>query len=1537
MNDTEHTTTGSPYEPEAIRAVRARGERDGLSPQDQGRLFETVMARVLADSSAYSQRFSRVWLWGEWPGRDGGDSGVDLVAEETDGGLCAIQCKLYEPGSTVPSSDIDSFLAKAAGDDFSSSILVTTGDLTAASHRKIDKASKHCELIDSRTLDSWGVDWDAVVADPSAEHPDAWPEPRTPRADQRAALDMIEEGLKQADRGKLIMPCGTGKSLVSLWAAERLVGAGGRVLYLVPSLALMAQTMRVWAANRDRELRHSYAAVCSDAKAGARNADSSASLSELMAAPTTDPAKAAQMLSAPASPDRMEVWFCTYQSMGVLGEAFSRAGCGARPFGLMICDEAHRTTGFDQTTRTGVSPFVMCHDDKHVPACKRLYQTATPRVFTPRQKAKLADDTRGDINAWSMDDARVYGRTLYEMTFAEAASDELRLISDYRVVVIGASEEETEELLRADQRFAEAGLLRSGAGAASKSAIDIRYLTKLLGCWDAMATPTSTGRSPGTVAGQLELTGKGGAFLRSAISFSNTVKSSKGVARSGEFFAESSLWEAVSEALEERHGPGGRKFLRLESDHVDGTDPTPVRNKALSALERHSTGAAGTEVPTARILSNAQLLSEGVDVPALDAVLFMEPKKSAVQVTQAVGRAVRKAEGKEFGYVVIPVVVPKGQTMEDVIETDGFDAVWQVVRALRSHDERVDYWVNDRRAAWPVDVIVPRGSGERTVEHEQLQLDVRTRLEEKIHSRMVEMCGDRRMLPTWGKQAARICDEVRAKVDCWLASDQRMRTRLDEFIKALQASAGIVVTQEQAVEMVCQHAVTMPVLDSLFSDARFASSNPISSGFNSLLSDWADQLADSTSFGCASEAANWLFGDLLAPLDRNYRIMGKMYEQTHSAAERVDLLRQIYDGFFNAAMPDAVKSLGIAYTPVEIVDFVLRATDAVHRKHFNRGLTDKGVHVMDPFTGTGTFLYRLLTVEDADGNRLIRDADIERKFSGTCRSGKTGRCLPGSFGQCSECDPIELHASEILPLAYYIAALKIEAGYGERNEDASYKRFDGIVLRDTFVHKPDTPDTLANGLGDNARMADRQDDRLATVIIGNPPWGAGKKSAGDDAGKTINDRIKQDVSDTYGKRHKELAHTGKGAVKSLGDMYVHAIRWASDRLHVKIQRYHGNTRRLEPGIVAFVHPNSLSTAPSLAGMRATLRDEFTDIYVVNLRGDAYKSGEERRAEGDVLFGATGGKGGSRNGVQITIAVADPESQPEDQTGRVHYVEVRDGCTLAEKFEWLAELGPGTDEFFSKFELVPENDRHDWVHVSDGSFEKLPIAVCGSTKGARGEGVGECVACRIDALGVGTNCDAFAYAFGRQTLARKMRTLIEEYTRVRVALHGSGVPVDEATLDEAIAGSDKSKIKWHDGLKRSLRNDVEIVFDESRIRRALYRPFQQMWLYEDDRILYSVKRVSEMFPRDEHSSSSSAPPPIRHRQHQDQPAAVRMRRKQTASGPMRHRATGTGHTEAMLIPCPTTRTIPAVLATRQMPDLHVYDPGTRALIRIDQSP
>ena len=1377
-----------------------RSEAGG--PADTGRRFERLMRRAF-ETHPYEygpERFEHVWMWSEWPARKalgyGADIGIDLVAKQTPaygGGLCAIQCKNYAEDHKVPTKGVDSFLAASGAAHFDSRILVVTSDLEQAGWTKVKKASPRCEVIGPGQLDSWEAPWREFLDRPD-EFTFAARARHEPRPDQREALDAVAKGYQQNSRGRLIMPCGTGKSLVAMWAAEENVAAGGTVLYLVPSIALMGQTMREWARNRDTG--HVYVGVCSDKTTGHGSGDGDAArdLVELAMPVSTDSAGITHALAQPVG-DKIRVVFSTYQSLPVLASALPKQFV----FDLVICDEAHRTTGVGKPSEQEASAFRLIHNDKRVPAQFRLFMTATQRIYTASAKVQAATKDR---DVYSMDDEDTYGPLLYEMSFKDAV--DAGLLSDYEVLVVATSQSR----LTTGMSDLVAAVNKKGG---KKQVVSKEDAIKLLGCWDALADPSTTGVTEDRPTGKLA-NGSGRGHLNTAIAFTNTVKLSQAIA--GPTSADRGLWQGV--AAEASPATDADKLLDMAVQHVDGSTPAIVRTAQLDRLR------SDPKRGVCQVISNARVLTEGVDVPALDAVVFLQPRKSKIDIVQAVGRVMRTYPGKHTGYIVIPVVVPEGKGVTDteVLDSSDFGVVWDVVRALRSHDERMDMWVNHIDAARKSErfKLMDRGTDQPLGDDEDIE-QLRFLLDERVASKMVERCGDRKMWPSWGARAANVCVEVRKMVDAQLAHTDTTEA-FDEFVGALRSAVGDHLTEDQAAEMVAQHVVTIPIFDCLFADSQFANANPVSVAINNLLSNFAPTGGTAASTGGAALAME-LFEEELRPLTRAYRTMRTVFEGALTAAAKVDVLREIYDGFFQAAMEDVVKRLGIVYTPVEIVDFIIRSADAVCRKEFGVGITSENVNILDPFTGTGTFIYRLLTAQDAKGDQIIRSGDLRRKYYS------------------------ELYANELVLLAYYVAAIKIEAGMAERGgfPAGSFEPFPGVTFGDTFLAT--ASGAQLPGMADNTARQSRQGGVPITVIVANPPWSAGQKSLGENNPNIDYPHIEERVRNTYGKRHRAVS--GVGAGKASGNLYVQAIRWASDRL--------GHPEAIAGrGVIAMVHPNSLATGTTLAGMRAALRDEFTDIYVVNLRGDAMKSGEEFDREGAKVFGQ-----GSRNGVQITVLARNP-STDRPSGGIVHYVAVPESCTLDQKFQWLAQLGDVTSD---KFTEVPSNSAHHWINLTDGSYEQL-TRVCATAREPQDE-----LLSHTSAGGVTTNCDPYVYAFDYDELVSKIAALIDAYdaalARVEFARaqHANNVKTGaamKAKIDAEIAAATINTqeslrvIKWTARLKNSLRRGDMIEFDAARIRQVQYRPFAKIWLYADARILDKIEAVSCFF--------SDPPPPPR---------------------------------------------------------------------------
>ena len=1331
MSETEQlylgvrTESGEPQT--GLRGVINYIREESATPYRVGNEFERLIKRYLRVDPIYSRRFNNVWLWREWAaGRtdfDATDIGIDLVAEESSGEYCAIQCKCYDTDRRVSKPDVDSFIAASASHDFTKRILVHTGgELGRNVLRTIEPLGSDFQVISYGHLASRPINWPDLRQE-QPEQLDYRSRPFELRPHQREALDDVVNGFQDSDRGKLIMACGTGKTFAALRIAERIAGEGGRVLYLVPSIGLFSQAMREWA--EQQGVRHRYIGICSDESAGKNTED--VPIQELEIPVTTDPSQISQALQD-TDDEAMTVVFCTYHSLALVNQAQE---AGAPAFDIILCDEAHRTTGIDAPEDT-TSPFVLVHDSERIRAEKRLYMTATPRLYTEGVKAKAA---RHDIEVFSMDDPSVYGHEFHNLPFSRAV--EQNLLSDYKVVILTMYEPEADATLQ-------------GYVGAGGSEINITDATKIIGCWRALQNPEGNPSADNTIKP-----------LTRAIAFNNTIRNSKRLVDHWNGVVES----AMSQMPEEQRPVN----YVCETQHVDGQHNAFDRKNKIEWLKEDSAGSC-------HILSNARCLSEGIDVPALDAVMFMTPRNSHVDIVQAVGRVMRRAEDKDYGYIILPVAIPPGTDPTDALNNnERFAAVWSVLRALRSHDDRFNAEINkiDLNNSRTDRVIFgPGGNGDdepqMSIPFEPVEIPP-----QDIFAKIVEKCGDRKYWESWAKDVADIFQRVVVRVSNLLDNpdNETLREWFENFHSELKNTINDAITQEDAIEMVAQHMLTRPVFEALFEDYNFASGNPVAKALDDLRQDLGE------------------FG-----LDDETRDLEGFYESVRMRAQGIDnsegrqkVLLELYEKFFATALRKDAERLGIVYTPVEVVDFIVYSADEVLQQEFGRRLTDEGVHLIDPFAGAGVFLSRLLQ------SGLIKDRDLERKYRD------------------------ELHANEIVLLAYYIAAINIEEAYrGRCGEDSDYESFGGMVLTDTFnLNKKGEDATLfpKEWMPVNNARAERQQKLPIQVIVGNPPWSAGQKSAADDNPNVDYPHLENRVRYTYAARSTTRT-------RHHYDTYKMAIRWASDRLG-------------KQGIIALVTNGSWIDGNSDSGIRACLAEEFSSMYVLHMRGNQRTQGEASRREGGKVFGS-----GSRAPVAISVLVKNPANR--DDGCRIFYKDIGDYLSREEKLTILREAKSIVG--FSDWHKIKPDVHHDWIRQRSSVYSNF------YTMGKEKAGSKEEAIFTKYSLGIATNRDAYIYNFSRIECEENARKMTEDYLKALTDLRNNPtLSVDEATRRHS------TNIRWSEvlsaTLKTNLRRRRSPQFDESKIRTSGYRPFVAMNCYAEYTFINSKYLMDRIFPEE----------------------------------------------------------------------------------------
>lgn len=1229
--------------------------------RDRGTYFEYLVRAYLKNEPTYKNEFAEIWMLADVPDSYGIpkiDIGVDLVAKKHTGELVAIQAKFYN--HSIQKSDIDSFLGELGKDYYDSGIIVASTDKwgTKAEEALVNRSD--VIRIGLSDLRNSRIDWEQFTF----ERPDEvkTKAKKQPRYYQRDVIKSALAHFKDHDRGQLIMAPGTGKTFTSLKVAEAMAKEASKeqytVLYLVPGIQLLTQTLRGW--NNDADMTMSSMAVTSDRNASRRSVKKQdkdeetyiqVKATDIGYPATTSSKKVVENYQELMEHPKKEllVVFGTYQSIDVLRRAQQN---GFPEFDLIIADEAHRTTGA-KALGEEASAFTKVHSDSNVKGIKRLYQTATPKLYGIDAKKKAQANS---IVISSMDDESLYGKVFYRLGFGDAISHDI--LTDYKLMVLAVDETVVQKDMQKSLSDPENGL-------------NIDDVGRIIGVWNGMIKRES-------------FTDKvSGEPMKRAIAFSRTIKDSQRLSEQFE--------SVVNDYLDSEDG------YSVNVRHVDGGMNALEKNEALDWL-------ASDDIPenSARILSNVRFLTEGIDVPNLDAIIFLSPRKSQVDIVQAVGRIIRKFEGKEYGYIILPIVVPAGETAETILDNNkSYDVVWQVLNALRSVDERFEATINKLElnkkkpkniqvigvGTAPDDPDFNKNTGtdvEEPMRSYQTELELEwEKVEGAIYGKIVQKVGDRRYLEDWSKDVADIARRHIQGIEIILGQNPESKSAFEKFLHSLQHNINDSIDDKQAIEMLAQHLITLPIFDALFGDYGFVKNNPVSSAMEQII-------AELSQYGFEKEQKE------LQPFYDSVRLRA---EGIDNAQAKQKIIITLYDKFFATGFKSTTERLGIVFTPVEVVDFIVRSVDVVLRRHFGKTIASENVHILDPFTGTGTFITRTLNyLKFLMDKGEISYADLVRKYTQ------------------------ELHANEIVLLSYYIAAINIEAVFDDINGDEPYQPFEGIVLTDTF-ESTETEDTLDDSFfGTNDQRLKRQQEKPITAIIGNPPYSVGQSNANDDNQNNLYPKLDSSISKTYVEKSNSTLSRG------LYDSYIRAFRWASNRL---------NSR----GIIGFVSNGSYLDSNSSDGLRACLYEEFNHLYIINLRGNALGLGEIRKKEGGNIFGS-----GSRTPVAISILVKDGSDSHE-----LHYHDIGDYLSQKEKLRIIEDFG---DMSAIDWQTIQPDDNNDWLNQRDKNYQNYsPIF-------DRKNSINSIFS--IGAVGISSNRDVWVYGFSKDKTQVKISRFIENY-------------------------------------------------------------------------------------------------------------------------------------------------------------------------------
>ena len=1025
----------------------------------------------------------------------------------------------------------------------------------------------------------------------------------------------------------------------------------------------------------------------------------------------------------------MTVVFGTYQSISVLTAAQEQ---GLPAFDLIICDEAHRTTGAKIGGEED-SKFIQVHENKYVNGLRRLYMTATPRIYGEKVRAKATD---ASVELCDMDDETLYGPTFFTYGFSRAVEN--GLLTDFKVIVLAVDE----------------GIVSRGVQSRLSDAnneLKLDDATKIIGCYKALIKQGSS-----------EEFGVDYNPMRRAIAFCKDIRSSKLIAREfGKVVDEFNAVEGIESEADHQ--------ISCEVKHVDGTSNAKTRGELLYWL--------GDDVAQdeCKILSNVRCLGEGVDVPSLDAILFLHPRQSQIDVVQSVGRVMRRAEGKKLGYVILPVVIPANVRPEDALDdNERYRVVWQILNALRAHDDRFDATINKLELTNDtgdrIEIIGGGGRGgdgdgdEVDPPEEQIEIEW-DEFPAAMRAKIVQKCGSRTYWEDWAEDIGKIAQQHIERINAALETGADERMLFDKFLAEIRDDLNDTVTEDEAIEMLAQHLITKPVFDALFKDNNFTAQNPVSQAMQKVVT-----VLERHNIGKEADG-----------LESFYKSIRQRASGIDSAEGKQKIVVDLYEKFFKTAFPELTAKLGIVYTPVQVVDFIIHSVNDILQQEFDQTLDSEGVHIVDPFTGTGTFITRLLQ------SGLISKEQLEYKYKN------------------------EIHANEIVLLAYYIATINIEATYRALSGN-DYSPFEGICLTDTF-NMYERDDLVAMMLEDNSERRNRQMALDIRVIVGNPPYRAGRTTTGDNAKNVSYPALDAKIRDTYAAGSKATNR------RHLYNSYIRAIRWANDRL--------GD----DGGIVGFISGSAWIDNAFADGMRKCLEDECSSIYIINLRGDVRKNIANKggAGEGDNIFGQ-----GSMMGISIAFFVKNPSSK---QSGNVWYYDIGDDLKLDTKLATLQNAQSIKNMLNAgQFERIYADDSYDWINKRDPNFDRY------ITIGSKEKGVSTKLFENFT-LGVVTARDAWCYNSSASKLLVNIKKLIKGFEGERERLRGGVSAIDVATVIKL----DPQMYSWSRSLTDDLVKDKPLSLTDGEVRTVNYRPFSKRNIFYSRRLIEYVHRTAEFFP------------------------------------------------------------------------------------------
>ncbi|GAA7102797.1 DEAD/DEAH box helicase family protein [Helicobacter pylori] len=1237
----------------------------------KGSWFEKVSKRFLKEHDS-ADEYESIDLWSDWElrGKEG-DRGIDMVITTTSKEYIAVQCKFYQ--DSVSLNDLSTFFTKlqsGVGEvGFKKGIIISTSNLSSNALEEIEqiRKSKGIDIVEISEEDFIysQIDWEKF--DPTQTQGELpLCDKKKPRPHQIEAIKATKEYFSNPKntRGKLIMACGTGKTYTSLKIMEALEPK--ITLFLAPSIALLSQTFREYAQEKSDPFYASI--VCSDDKVGKgkknKNDDDNDDInfSELPNKPSTRLEDILSVYETAQKENKRFIIFSTYQSALRIKEA-QEVGLGG--IDLIICDEAHRTVGamYSSNERDDKNAFTLCHSDGNIQAKKRLYMTATPKVYSESSKARAKES---DNAIYSMDDEGIFGEEIYTLNFTRAIA--LDLLTDYKVMILAVRKENLSGVTNSvNQKISR---LEAEGTKLDKKLINNEFVCKIIGTHKGLAKQDLIALDDENKE-DCDLQNKNDTTpSQRAISFCKSIRTSKNIKES---------FETIMECYDEELKKKSFKNLTISIDHIDGTMNCKVRLEKLEELNEFKTN-------TCKVLSNARCLSEGVDVPALDSIVFFDGKSAMVDIIQAVGRVMRKAKHKKRGYIILPIALEESeiQNLNEAVNNTNFKNIWKVIKALRSHDpslvdeatfkEKIKIFGSNDESNPDDDEELKKDKTEQDPKQAQKTLFDAILLQDladAVYNVMPTKLGDRNYWENFAKKTGNIARTLNNRLKDIFEKNPEI---FHGFLNSLRGNIHSNIKEDEALDMITSHIITKPIFDAIFGDNI---QNPIAKALDKMV----EKLS---TLGLQGETKD---------LKNLYESVKTEAMHAKSQKSQQELIKNLYNTFFKVAFRKQSEKLGIVYTPIEVVDFILRATNGILKKHFKTDFNDQNITIFDPFTGTGSFIARLLSKENA----LISDEALKEKFDKN------------------------LFAFDIVLLSYYIALINITQA--AQNRDSSLKNFKNIALTDSLDY---LEEKSAKGvfkffedLKENKDIKDTLAGQNIRVIIGNPPYSAGAKSENDNNQNLSHPKLEKRVYEKYGKN--STARVGA----TTRDTLIQSIHMASELLK-------------DRGVLGFVVNGGFIDSKSGDGFRKCVAQEFSHLYVLNLRGNQRTSGEVSRKEGGKIFDS-----GSRATIAVIFFVKDASVK----NSTISYYDIGDYLKREEKLNRLANF---TDLDAINFETIIPNNKGDWINQREDAFDKL-IPLKRDKKLKIFNTIFD-----FNSNGVATNRDPWVYNFSQKILTQSVQ-------------------------------------------------------------------------------------------------------------------------------------------------------------------------------------